>query len=212
MQWNRSLALLAVLLIGPVGAAHAGDAGKFNEIDADGDGTISLEEAREAESDMLAEEFEQYDADDNDRLDQGEFARFEGTQLLNFDEYDVNNDGEISAAEAEEYGPESLSGNLEDYDRDEDESLDEGEFAQFEEDQTGMTEESPKFEEYDTNGDGVVSLEEAEEAGPHMLSENFGQYDTDEDENLDEGEFAQFEADLRAQEEGGMQKRQGGGM
>ncbi|MFA9460212.1 hypothetical protein [Thiohalorhabdus methylotrophus] len=88
MQWNRSLALFAALLIGSAGAVqaemhegeHGGGTSKFQEYDKDGDGKISMEEAQSAESQKLSENFEQYDENGNQELDQGEFARFEAEE------------------------------------------------------------------------------------------------------------------------------------
>ncbi|MFP4560819.1 MAG: hypothetical protein ACLFRB_09320 [Thiohalorhabdus sp.] len=88
MQANRSLALVAALLIGSAGAVqaemheegHAGGTEKFEKYDKDGDGKISMEEAKEAGSEKLSENFESYDQDGDNALDQGEFARFESEE------------------------------------------------------------------------------------------------------------------------------------
>jgi len=56
---------------------------------------------------------------------------------------------------------------------------------------------------YDTNGDGMISLEEAREAGPADLAENFEKYDENGNQQLDEGEFARFEAEHGMKEEAG---------
>ncbi len=84
MPWKPSLAVTAALLIGAAGAVQAEmheDAGQkasgFKEIDANGDGVVSLEEARKAGHSDLAENFQKYDANSNKELDQGEFAAFE---------------------------------------------------------------------------------------------------------------------------------------
>lgn len=85
MQWKQSLALIAALMIGSTGALHAemhGEEGgertsQFQKYDTNGDGVVSMEEAKNAETQDLAENFEQYDENGNQQLDQGEFARFE---------------------------------------------------------------------------------------------------------------------------------------
>ncbi|KPV39682.1 hypothetical protein AN478_11250 [Thiohalorhabdus denitrificans] len=195
MERKRSLALVVALLVGAYGTAlSAGQDIQFERYDRDGDGVISLDEAKAADYEVLSERFEAYDEDGDGALTPGEFARFEETGLLGFDDYDVDGDDNISAAEAEEYGPEELYGNFEEYDLDENQTLDRDEFAQFRDDYAEQVAEGDRIERYDTNGDGVVSMEEAQE-GPALLSERFEEYDVDGDGNLDEGEFARFEAD-----------------
>ncbi|WP_303907344.1 hypothetical protein [Thiohalomonas denitrificans] len=51
----------------------------FSELDKDDSGDISREEAREHE--RLNEDWAQYDADDNDRLDRNEFSAFEAQEM-----------------------------------------------------------------------------------------------------------------------------------
>jgi Ca2+-binding EF-hand superfamily protein len=81
MLGKTSLAIAAALLIGAVGPAQAGEhkekGGNMSKYDANGDGMISLEEARKAGPSGLAENFEKYDENGNQKLDEGEFARFE---------------------------------------------------------------------------------------------------------------------------------------
>lgn len=82
MHWKSSLAVVsALLLIGAVGAAQAGDMDKkssaMKKIDQNGDGVISLEEAKNAGVAGLPESFDDYDLNNNGSLEEGEFARFE---------------------------------------------------------------------------------------------------------------------------------------
>lgn len=85
MQWKKpSFAVMAACLIGAAGAAQGamhGDKGhkgaSFDKIDTNGDGVVSLEEAREAGGSGLAKKFQKYDANGDEEIDQGEFARFE---------------------------------------------------------------------------------------------------------------------------------------
>jgi len=82
MNWQTSLAVVcALLLVGGAGVAQAGEMGKkssaMKQIDQNGNGVISLEEAKNAGVAGLAENFDDYDRNGNEKLEEGEFARFE---------------------------------------------------------------------------------------------------------------------------------------
>lgn len=76
MKMRALMAALAALFVGAAVAA-GGSSGKADmaELDANGDGVISAEEAQAHPT--LAERFESLDENSDQTLDQGEFARFE---------------------------------------------------------------------------------------------------------------------------------------
>ncbi|HKJ86933.1 MAG TPA: hypothetical protein VKA48_00240 [Gammaproteobacteria bacterium] len=88
MQWKHGLVLAAAVLIGSAGMAQAamheetggGGTSEFQKYDTNGDGTVSLEEAQKAHNSDLSKNFKQYDQNGDNKLDQGEFARFEAEQ------------------------------------------------------------------------------------------------------------------------------------
>jgi hypothetical protein len=81
MQGKISLAVVSAVLLGFAGAAQAGDMGKkssaMKQLDQNGNGKVSLEEAKAAGASELTDQFKKYDANGNETLEPGEFARFE---------------------------------------------------------------------------------------------------------------------------------------
>lgn len=84
MTGKYAITLLAILLIGSAGAVQAEGgmaeeevtAEHFQRYDTNGDGVVSLEEARATESEVLVEKFGAYDENGDQTLDKGEFAKF----------------------------------------------------------------------------------------------------------------------------------------
>jgi len=99
MIGKTSLAVAAALLIGVAGSAQAAEheegAGNMSKYDTNGDGMISLEEAQEAGPSGLAENFEKYDENGNQQLDEGEFARFEAEHGKEMKEEAGEQEGEM---------------------------------------------------------------------------------------------------------------------
>ena len=71
---NKFLALLAVSLF----AITTAQAAEFSEVDTDGNGAITMEEAKTAMPDLTDEAFNEADADGDGSLNESEFATLEG--------------------------------------------------------------------------------------------------------------------------------------
>ncbi len=71
---KKLLAILAISMF----AVTAVQAAEFSEVDADGDGAISMEEAKAAMPDLNEDAFKAADADGNGTLSEAEFATLQG--------------------------------------------------------------------------------------------------------------------------------------
>ncbi len=205
----------------------------FEEIDEDGNGVISQEEAQTY--DQLAQNWQQYDLDSNQQLDQSEFSAFESDmkpedtgvngamgedemgaqapdqkpeQTASFSDLDVDGDGIISQDEAQQN--DQLAQNWQQYDFDSNQELDRAEFSVFESEQQpqqfGMQQQDQlaSFDEVDENGDGYISRDEAQK---HENIVNAWQdVDVNSDDQLDESEFSAFEAGWEAAGTGNQMK------
>lgn len=77
MRGNWTAAIIALMLAATAQAAERGhgEGALMRALDTNGDGVVSVEEAK-ANPD-LAREFQQYDQNRDGNIDQGEFSRFE---------------------------------------------------------------------------------------------------------------------------------------
>jgi len=78
---------------------------------------------------------------------------------------------------------------------------------------SGMSGSNASFSDLDQNGDGQISKQEAQNApgGGDQLTKNWQSYDANQNDQLDRGEFAAFEAQQRAGRPGMGMERQGQG-
>jgi len=101
MQRKHGLALATAVLIGSAGLVQAAmheetggeEAHEFQKYDTNGDGMISLEEAKKAHDSDLTKNFKQYDRNGDNQLDQGEFARMEAGEAKHGDQMHKKQNG-----------------------------------------------------------------------------------------------------------------------
>lgn len=154
----------------------------YSEFDADGDGVISQQEARD--NPALSQNFSRIDTNQSGGIDRNEYkAATMHVADLSFGEVDINGDGVISEREAGAM-PVSLKEAFGDIDTDGDQNVSRQEYQAA----TTNLLEGVEFRQLDRDGDGVIGENEASQLPP--LSEAFGRVDTDGDQLISQQEFA----------------------
>lgn len=153
----------------------------YSDLDRDGDGVISQQEAQSLPA--LSNNFERIDTNASGGIDESEYkAAAMHIADLSFDEVDVNGDGVISEREAGAM-PVSLKEAFGDVDTDGDNNVSQTEYAAA----TTNLLEDVEFASLDRDGDGVIGSAEADNMP--VLSEAFDRVDTDGDGLITEEEL-----------------------
>lgn len=153
----------------------------FSDLDRDGDGVISQQEAQELPA--LSNNFERIDTNSSGGIDDNEYrAASLHVADLRFEEVDVNGDGVISEREAAAM-PVSLKEAFDDVDTDGDNNVSQTEYRAA----TTNLLEDVEFSSVDRDGDGVIGSAEADRMP--VLSEAFDRVDSDGDGLITEEEL-----------------------
>lgn len=156
-------------------------ANAYSELDRDGDGVISQQEAQSLPS--LSNNFRRVDTNTSGGIDEREYkAAAMHIADLRFDEVDVNGDGVISEREAGGMRV-SLKEAFDDVDTDGDNNVSRTEYGAA----TTNLLEGVEFSSLDQDGDGVIG--DAEADNMPVLSEAFDRIDTDGDGLITEDEL-----------------------
>jgi Ca2+-binding EF-hand superfamily protein len=156
-------------------------AGTFTQLDQDGDGVVSPQEAQTAP--VLAENFDRLDSNRSGGIDAGEYEAA-ATQVaeVNFRAVDLNGDGVISEREAGTM-PLSLRETFDSVDADGDGNVSQVEYQAA---RVNLL-QALDFAEIDTDGDGVITR--AETAEVPILGDQYDRFDVNSDGMLSPNEF-----------------------
>lgn len=156
-------------------------AGAFTQLDEDGDGVISQEEA--GTSDTLSSNFNAIDTNRSSGIDGNEYAAASANVApLDFEWVDINGDGVVSEREAAAM-PISLRESFGDIDADGDNNVSSLEYQAA----SINLLDGVSFGSIDNDGDGVIGSVEAQEVP--ALAEAFDRIDADADGLISEEEF-----------------------
>lgn len=192
----KSLAtVMALLMAGALGGCAAvqdtvnrvtGNDQGLSELDANGDGVISRQEADRNRA--LARNFEQVDTNRDQNINRAELrAAHTRVGEVDFRQIDYNGDGVVSKREAEAVPP-SLDQAFDRIDADGDGNVSQSEYQAARLNLLGDTE----FAAFDTDGDGVIDSREAQDE--IALREDFNKIDVDDDGLISDEEFARARA------------------
>lgn len=154
----------------------------FTNLDQDGDGVVSKEEA--AQEPGLSQAFERIDTDRDNNLSAKEYqaATASVARGVDFEQVDLNKDGVISQREANAM-PFSLREAFDRVDADGDDNISQVEYQAA----TTNLFQGLNFEELDVDSDGVLSSDEAAKAP--VLNDDFDRLDADGDGWMSRDEF-----------------------
>lgn len=156
-------------------------AGAFAQLDQDGDGVISPQEAQGAPA--VSQNFDVLDSNDSGGIDDGEYeAALNHVAEIDFQETDVNGDGVITEQEVGTMAL-SLREAFDTVDADDDGNVS---VAEYEAARTNLL-QPLQFQDLDTDGDGVISSDESVDTPE--LAEHYDRFDTDDDGQLSQDEF-----------------------
>jgi Ca2+-binding EF-hand superfamily protein len=184
--------------------------GEFSRIDANHDGSITLEEAKKAGARLLVKNFNEIDTNHTGKLLRQEINDFilkrreeavrqtKEMDEKNFRQVDANHDGSISIAEAEKAPAPLLAKNFAMIDTDNDGKLSQQEVSIFLRVLRGqmarriMAADKKVFQRIDTDHNGSISREEATKTSAPLLAANFDAIDLNRDGKLSLQEVGAF--------------------
>lgn len=198
---SLTLAIPAILL-----GTTAFAAATVEGLDSDGDTFVTFEEATAIYTQLSAEEFEQMDTNDDNKLSADEVLTPEAQELFSLYEInplppqliDLNGDGFSEYDEITTVFTELTQIDFDEMDTNDDNRLSQQEIddpeAQIVLNKFRGTEQVAEIGAADTDGDNFLSSEEAMAAFPGLSAEEFEAIDTNDDNRVDYSELYETEA------------------
>jgi Ca2+-binding EF-hand superfamily protein len=170
----------------------------FTEVDANGDGQISKEEAKKAGLTKLLNNWASADKDGNGTISKKEYKSFKkkpkksDKKKKTFSEVDKDGNNQISKEEAKKAGMSKLLKRWSSADKDGNGVLSKQEFKSYQKKHGKSGKPYKPFDKVDADNDGEISREEARAAGLENLVQKWQEADENTDAKLEKQEYTSF--------------------